>query len=115
MSHRSNASSRGLGLVCPAAQGSEAAWAGTVEVIAAPDLLALLNHFRGGATLPPPLPGETAERVAGPDLKQVKGQEIAKRALEIAAAGGHNLLLFVPITHAIERHARLPILSLQHA
>ena len=91
-----NASSRGLGLVCPAAQGPEAAWAGTIEVIAAPDLLALLNHFRGGAALPPPLPGETAERVAGPDLRQVKGQETAKRALEIAAAGGHNLLMSGP-------------------
>jgi magnesium chelatase family protein len=91
-----NASSRGLGLVCPAAQGSEAAWAGTIEVVAAPDLLALLNHFRGGAALPPPLPGETAPGVAGPDLKQVKGQETAKRALEIAAAGGHNLMMSGP-------------------
>src|SRR5215216_648802 len=42
-----HASARGLGLICPAAQGSEAAWAGDVEVVAAPDLIALLNHLKG--------------------------------------------------------------------
>jgi magnesium chelatase family protein len=88
-----NASSRDLGLIRPAAQGSEAAWAGDIEVIGAPDLLSLLNHFKGTSQLAPPLPGEVEEAVAGPDLKQVKGQETAKRALEIAAAGGHNLLM----------------------
>lgn len=87
-----HASQTGRGLVCPAAQGSEAAWAGDVEVVAAPALLPLLNHFKGSALLPAPQAGEVEERVGGPDLKQVKGQETAKRALEIAAAGGHNLL-----------------------
>ncbi|WP_025291434.1 YifB family Mg chelatase-like AAA ATPase [Sphingomonas sanxanigenens] len=86
----------GKGLVCPVAQGPEAAWASGIEVLAAPDLIALLNHFRGRALLAPPVPGEVEARAAGPDLKQVKGQETARRALEIAAAGGHNLLMVGP-------------------
>lgn len=93
------ASARDLGLICPAAQGAEAAWAGRVEVLAAPDLLALLNHFRGTQVLAPPAPPRTepaAMAWRGPCLSEVKGHESAKRALEIAAAGGHNLLMVGP-------------------
>jgi magnesium chelatase family protein len=90
------ASETGRGLVCPAAQGSEASWAGDVEVLAAPDLIALMNHFKGHQLLPAPRPGEAEAAVQGPCLSQVKGQETARRALEIAAAGGHNLLMVGP-------------------
>ncbi|KQU55927.1 AAA family ATPase [Sphingomonas sp. Leaf339] len=91
-----HAAETGKGLICPGAQGAEAAWAGSVEVIAGPDLLSLINHFKGHGLLAMPQPGEVEEMTHGPDLRQVKGQETAKRALEIAAAGGHNLLLCGP-------------------
>ncbi len=91
-----HAGAGGRGLICPAAQGSEAAWAGSVEVLAAPDLLALINHFKGHGLLSAPIAGEVEAVAHGPDLRQVKGQEVAKRALEIAAAGGHNLLMIGP-------------------
>ena len=91
-----HASARELGLICPAAQGGEAAWAGEIDVVAAPDLLSLINHLKGTQLLSPPV-RTIAEIVrTGPDLGEIKGQETAKRALEIAAAGGHNLLMSGP-------------------
>lgn len=98
-----HASARGLGLICAAEQGPEAAWfaangtgAGS-ETVAAPDLEALVQHLKGTRALAPPVPAILSEdRFTGPDLREVKGQETPKRALEIAAAGGHNLLFCGP-------------------
>jgi magnesium chelatase family protein len=85
------------GLICPGPCGPEAAWAGEDLPVIAPDsLIALANHFRGTQVLARPKPAIHPGSADIPDMRDIKGQESARRALEIAAAGGHNMLMVGP-------------------
>jgi len=82
-----------LGLICPETCGAEAAWVGACQVTAPRTLLAAMNHLNGKCILPGAEPGRIDEMSSVRDLADVKGQERAKRALEISAAGRHHYLM----------------------
>ncbi len=86
----------GRGLLCPAASGAEAAWVDATCVTAATSLAAVIQHFNGMVPIAPASPGEVRRDPQSRDLRDVKGQERAKRALEIAAAGRHHLIMTGP-------------------
>ena len=91
------ANGQGLGLICPHASGPEAAWASEdMDLLAPQNLVQLINHVKGTQILSPPK-ARLAPAVGHlPDLRDIKGQESAKRALEVSAAGGHHLLMVGP-------------------
>jgi magnesium chelatase family protein len=85
-------------MLVPVANAPEAALADGLAVCGVPSLAELLELLRGNLAVEPAAPalapaGETAD---GPDLAEVRGQADARRGLEIAAAGGHNLLMVGP-------------------
>ncbi|MCQ2568557.1 MAG: ATP-binding protein, partial [Alphaproteobacteria bacterium] len=91
------ANNNGFGIICPGPQGGEARWAGHTNILAPNHVLELINHFRGTQILPVPQTIEiTSKQEKIGDLAEVHGQEAAKRALEIAAAGGHAMLMVGP-------------------
>ncbi|MDQ1899607.1 YifB family Mg chelatase-like AAA ATPase [Paracoccus sp. WLY502] len=83
-------------LICPRACGPEAAWVDAVPVLAPATLREVIDHLTDRTPIARAAPGMIDAAPTGGCLSEVKGQERAKRALEIAAAGRHHLLMVGP-------------------
>ena len=91
------ANSRGRGLICPYKNGKEAAWSGNEKIIPVKNILSIINHFKGEQFIPQPnCEFDNVDETKYIDMKEIKGQHLAKRALEIVASGGHNILMSGP-------------------
>jgi magnesium chelatase family protein len=91
-----DALARGQGIICPQGCGGEASWSGLADVLAPASLLSLINHFKGTQVLSPPECEPQEQQFSGTDMREIRGQHVVRRALEVAAAGGHNLLMMGP-------------------
>ncbi|MDD9337199.1 MAG: YifB family Mg chelatase-like AAA ATPase [Rickettsiaceae bacterium] len=87
---------RNKGLICSKSNGQEAAWSGNNNILVAGNLIELVNHFKGSQILSSPELEIDTTIINYPNFKDIKGQKAAKRALEIAVSGGHNLLMLGP-------------------
>lgn len=91
-----NVKQKNKGIICPRSNGIEASWVKNVSVLAIEKLTDIIRPFKGEKSIEPVIFNKPKEKRSVPDMKDIKGQVVAKRAAEIAAAGGHNMLLVGP-------------------